>query len=114
GAIWTGVFGPRRGGRGRGGAGRPGDRAALLVLRAAQTAERRLAIGVSRERVLVQVDPEPGRGGQRDVALLDRERRPRDRPPHLLEVDEVLGDQEVRHAGGGGGRRGPPGGGAGG
>src|SRR5262245_34071612 len=71
----------------------------LLVPRAAQRAERRFAVGVTSQGVLVEIDAEPRSRGNDNVAVLDRQCGSADRPSHVLEIDEVLGDQEVGHPG---------------
>src|SRR5436189_5052613 len=68
-----------------------------LVSWLADRAVAELLVGVGAQRVLVEVDAEAGRGRQRDVAALLEERRPGDLLAESLEVDEILGDEEVRH-----------------
>ena len=70
-------------------------------------------VGVGARDVEVELEPEAGRGGQREVAVGGVERGPpRDEiaRPRVVEHVEVFLDEEIRHAGGelqadGGGHR---------
>src|SRR5262249_45301847 len=58
----------------------------LLVPRATERADRRLAVGVASQCILVEIDAEPRTSGHGNVAVLHRQRRSADRPSHVLEI----------------------------
>jgi hypothetical protein len=55
-----------------------------------------LLVGVGAQFLDIDVDAETRRGRQVDPAVLDRETLDRDVAADLLEIDEVLGDPEIR------------------
>ena len=62
----------------------------------ADRARAELLVGVAGKRILIKLDAEAGRGRQGQVAVLRDERTARNLLADRLEVDEVLGDEEVR------------------
>src|SRR5205807_9482424 len=58
-----------------------------------------LLVGVGAQAGDIDVDAEPGRGRQVDPALVDREGDGGDVATDILEIDEILGDAEIRDDG---------------